>query len=261
MRTLSIILAFALFVAPTPPHIDPVPPVLPAATTVQRRWPLVCDPDAINVVQFRWVATDGEATDRDAIEQQLRGIAQQVNWLFWRDADSHTEARLPAWKVTADCRLDVRFDGGLVGGTIPQPGAVKLIQIEPDDSYCGFAFLTTDDRPGADNAHNQSSFAAVSRRCLSAYVVAHEFLHSIGAVQPSAPHGMADFHSSEFDIMGAPEYDRCGIHDKIDCNNDDYFSLLPGDQFAGRWNSANSIFLVSVPKTMVWAPLHMRAGE
>lgn len=247
-----------MFVAPAPPHVDPAPPVLPAATAVPRRWPLVCNPTATNVVRFRWVAGDGESTDRDAVEQQLRVIAQQVNWLFWRDSDSHTEARLPAWKVTEDCRLDVRFDDALAGGTIPQPGAVKLIQIEPDDSYCGFAFMSTDDRPGVDNVHNQSSFAAVSRRCLSAYVVAHELLHSIGAVQPSAPHGTADFHSIEFDIMGAPEYDRCGIHDKIDCNNDDYFSLSPGNRFDGRWNSADSIFLVNVPRYTVMAPVHMR---
>lgn len=249
-------LALLLFsFAPTSPHIDDALPVTPAATEVQRRWPLVCDPTLRNVVQFRWVAAEGEVTGREAVEAQLRNIAEQVNWLFWRDSDSYTEARLPAWKITPDCRLDVRFDDTSTGGTVPPLGGTKLIQIEPDDSYCGYAFLGEDDRPGADNIHNGSSFVAVARRCLSAYVVAHELLHSMGAVQPSAPHGLADFHSGEFDIMGRPEVDRCGVHDMIDCGRDDYFSLRPRGYLAERWNVANSVFLIRVGRVTVWVPL------
>lgn len=256
MRTFFLLLI--LSVLPAAPHIDPLPPVWPAATSAQHRWPLVCDPAMDNVIQFRWVAAAGESTDPAVVEAQLRDIAQRVNWLFWRDADSFTETRLPAWKVTDDCRLDVRFADDADAGTLPPIGATKLIQIEPADDFCGFAYLAFDDRPGADNSHNRSSFAAVSRRCLSAYIVAHEFLHMIGAVQPTAPHGTADFHSSEFDIMGRPGYDRCGVADKIDCMHDDYFSLSPGDDFIDRWNSADSVFLVRVWKQTTWVPMAMR---
>lgn len=256
MRTLLLSIVLLVF-APTSPHIDDALPVTPAATEVQRRWPLVCDPLLRNTVQFRWVAADGEVTDQAAVEARLRNIAQQVNWLFWRDSDSFTEARLPAWKVTPDCRLDVAFDDVTLGGSVPPIGETKLIQIEPDDSYCGYAYLAPDDRPGPDNAHNQSSFVAVSRRCLSAYVVAHEFLHSIGAVQPTAPHGTVDFHSTQFDIMGKPSSDSCVIHDKIDCGNDDYFSLSPVGYLAEHWNSADSVFLARVWKQTTWVPIAM----
>lgn len=251
----TMLTLFSFAFQPTTLHIDPLLPVTPAATETFLRWPLVCDPALRDVVQFRWVATEGEVVDRGAVEAQLRGIAQQVNWFFWRDSDGLTEARLPAWKVTADCRLDVQFGDVAAGGTIPQLRETKLIQIESTDDFCGFAYLAPDDRPGAGNIHNQASFAVVSRQCLSAYVVAHELLHSIGAVQPGAPHGTEDFHSREYDIMGRPEYDRCGAHDKIDCGNDDYFSLSPAGYLADHWNSADSVFLVSAPRYTVWLPL------
>jgi hypothetical protein len=257
MRTL-ITLIFLSFLSPATPHIDRDFPVMPATTAATPRWPLVCEPTLRDTVQFQWVAKTGETPDRAAITRQLTDIARQVNWLFWRDSDSFTEARLPAWKVTADCSLDVRFEDAPAAGTIPAAGGVKLIQIEPDDSYCGYAFLAPDDRPGPDNVHNGSGFAAVARRCLSAYVVTHELLHLLGAVQPGAPHGTEDFHTTQFDIMGTISADNCGIYDKIDCGNDDYFSLSPGDRFTNRWNSADSIFLVSVPKHLAWLPIHTR---
>lgn len=49
--------------------------------------------------------------------------------------------------------------------------------------------------------------------------------------------------------------DNCGDYDIIDCGNDDYFSLSPGDRFTGRWNSADSVFLVRVEKQTTWVPI------
>lgn len=220
------------------------------------RIPVICDPTLTSTIQFIWVTLPGEATDRDAVERQLHEIAEQVNWKFWRDSDRVDLVRLPAWKVTPDCRLDVRFDGAPVwGGTIPAAGQTKLIQVDTDVTRCGWAFVFDDDRPTPDNVHNQGSFMVATRVCLNAYVVAHEFLHSIGAVQMGAPHSDGGFHSSEFDIMGRPAFNRCGVHDMIDCGHDDYFSLQPTGYLAEHWNSADSVFLVDVPRVTVWLPL------
>lgn len=255
---LLFVLTFFLFPWPEDPHIDMAPPIS-ASVETRMRWPLICNksPDAF---QFVWVTTPGEEVDPIAVEQQLHTVAEQVNWLFWRDADSDTEARLPAWRITDDCRLDVRFVGEMRNGTIPQIGRTKRIQVEATTDYCGYAYLAPDSRPGSDNANNQSALAFVARYCLSPYVVAHEMLHLMGAVQPNAPHGRTDFHSSEFDLMGGPTYDRCGIYDMIDCGHDDYFSLSPGDRFRDRWNSADSIFLIRMTKQTTWLP-YMIAGE
>lgn len=258
MRIFFLILLFLMIPSMPSPHIDPVPPMLSATTDALPHWPLVCDHALPNAFQFAWAAAPGEGVDRVAVEARLREVAEQVNWLFWRDSDSAVEARLPAWKVTADCRLDVRWGDGPTGGTVPTPGQTKLLQIEPADDFCGYAYLAPDDRPGAENIHNRSSFAAVARRCLSAYVITHEMLHMIGAVQPSAPHGTEDFHSTEFDIMGRPSEGRCAIHDKIDCGNDDYFSLIPSGYLGEHWNSADSVFLLRERRHLVWVPIGIR---
>jgi|LakMenE01Jun11ns_1017448.scaffolds.fasta_scaffold9758562_2 hypothetical protein len=262
MRITFVVVMWLAFVgAPTQAHhINRGAPVLTAAAFVYR-WPLVCDPALPNKVQFRWIANAGEAVNQREVEDRLRAIAEQVNWLFWRDSDSHTEARLPAWAVTADCKLDILYgDAPIIGSTIPDIGSTKLIEISPQDDsyYCGWATIREDSRPGPENENNLPSFATAIRRCLGYHTVAHEFLHSIGAVQMTAPHSDGRFHSRQLDIMGMRNADFCGDYSTIDCGNDDYFSLTPGDRFTDRWNSADSIFLVSVPKHLVMAPLHMR---
>ena len=239
------------------------PPVEPASALVYR-WPLICDSTLPNKVQFRWIASPDEAIDRQAIEERLRIVAEQVNWIFWRDSDSHTEARLPAWGVTDDCKLDILYgDAPIIGDTIPNIGSTKLIEISPQDDsyYCGWATIREDSRPGPENENNLPSFATVIRRCLGYHTVAHELLHSIGAVQMTAPHSDGRFHSRQLDIMGMQNADLCGDYSTIDCGNDDYFSLQPVGYLVEHWNSADSIFLASVKKYTVMAPLHMKTGE
>ena len=254
----SVVFAVMLVAPPQALHIDYDAPVLPATQHEPPYYPLVCDSTMVNVVQFQWLALPDEATDHDAIESELRQIAEHINWLFWRDSDNHAEVRIPAWKVTVDCKLDIRWHNEPFTGRIPPHGQTKLIQISPDTNFCGYAYVNTDDQPGPTNLHNLSSMAVVARQCLGHYVVAHEFLHSIGAVRPSAPHSDGNLHSTEFDIMGPPGAPDCTIHDRIDCNHDDYFSLSPGERFTNRWNSADSIFLVSIKRQVTWVPIAVR---
>lgn len=258
-RLATIFLVASLLWQPTDPvHYDDGALVMAADLTPIQQWPLICDSALPNRVQFRWIAAHGEAVDRQAIEVRLRTVAEQVNWIFWRDSDSFTEARLPAWAVTDDCKLDIIYgDSPIIGDTIPDIGSTKLIEISPqtDTYYCGWATVREDVRPGAENVNNEPSFATVTRRCLSYRTVAHELLHSIGAVQLTAPHSDGKYHSRQLDIMGMADADLCGDYDKIDCGNDDYFSLSPGDRFTGRWNSADSVFLVRVEKQTTWVPI------
>jgi hypothetical protein len=267
MRTLIalIFLIFLSFLSPATPHIDYGFPVMPAATDATPRWPLVCDVGLANTFQFVWLAEPGSVVDRAAVEARLRKVAEEVNWLFWRASEGATEARVPAWKVTGDCRLDVRWGDAVAGGTLPpRHGETKTILVEPALDYCGYAFLADDDRPGAENWHNQSSFLAVARHCLGAVVVVHEMLHSMGAVQLGAPQGDGDWHGTEYDVMGRAGVTAtavCRMRGEIDCGRDDYFSLTPTGYLAERWNVANSVFLVRVQKVTVWLPVAMVGGE
>ena len=130
--------------------------------------------------------------------------------------------------------------------------------------YCGLGSLLADDRPGAANLNNglptvSPTFARVDNGCwgLADSAEAHEVMHTLGSVQPTAPHGTPGYHcSDDFDRMcgddgsGTPMRFLCPLsHEPIfDCNHDDYFSTnpVPGSWLATHWNVADSVFLGSV---------------
>lgn len=205
--------------------------------------------------QFIWRAAEGETTDQAAVQARLTAIAEQVNYMFWLDSNSDTEYRLPAWQMTADCQLDILYVGP--DATIEPPPdnqRRKQIIIEESVRYCGVALLFGDEEPGPENRNNLSTPMWVVRGCLSPYVVAHEMLHSMGAVQLGAPNSDGNFHTLDFgDVMARPQNHKCGRFDIIDCNKDDYWSLTPvsGSYLAEKWNSANSLYLISRPKYRV----------
>jgi hypothetical protein len=137
-----------------------------------------------------------------------------------------------------------------------------------------------DDSPWATNAANfpaHSRYAYLegggadffgSEQAASQYAdqVLHEVLHTLGAVQPSAPHfsggahcyeiydvmcytpkdGTADVFLRDCDIIGAaPNPGK-----PLDCGNDDYFnpSPAPGSYLAGHWNVYDSGFLCTLAR-------------
>jgi hypothetical protein len=140
-----------------------------------------------------------------------------------------------------------------------------------------------DDSPWATNAANgngHSRYAYLeggatddffgSEQLASQYAdqVLHEVLHTLGAVQPSAPHFSGGAHCYElFDVMCyTPKDDRtdpepylndCDISGDppnpgkpLDCGGDDYFnaSPAPGTYLAAHWNLYNSAFLCQVAR-------------
>ncbi len=129
---------------------------------------------------------------------------------------------------------------------------------------CGLSFGNPgSDSPSADNGTNSGpNYSMVGAQgCFSWETSAHELLHSLGAVQPSAPHATAYGHCwDDEDIMC---YDDGGIPaghtltkvcagapvNQIDCNEDDYFNPAPapGSYLATHWNVANSQFLIDTP--------------
>ncbi|GAB7044289.1 hypothetical protein JCM9533A_81400 [Catenuloplanes niger JCM 9533] len=129
----------------------------------------------------------------------------------------------------------------------------KYLMITEATVVCGLAQTTDDDQPGAANLANTAvRYARVdaSPNCLGANAIAHEFGHTIGAIQDSAPHHSEPGHCNQgFDLMcyadtfslDCPQYD----HKRIpDCAFDDFFSTQPaaGTYLATHWNTANSVY-------------------
>ncbi|HET9772457.1 MAG TPA: Calx-beta domain-containing protein [Acidimicrobiia bacterium] len=130
---------------------------------------------------------------------------------------------------------------------------------------CGIATYYADDRPTADNFNNGRSGvpASVSRIDAGCWglgsrgqsVEAHELMHSLGAVMPTAPNATVRGHCNDDDDRmcysdGSPLLNLrslCGSDQEalLDCRHDDYFSTAPpaGSYLATHWNGASSSFL------------------
>jgi hypothetical protein len=147
-----------------------------------------------------------------------------------------------------------------------------LIFMDATSILCGIGQYYNDDSAGLTNANNNYTlYARVDRtapgggNCWTPAVATHELMHTLGAVQKSAPHttynrpaGNPGGHCiDEYDIMCYPDYNGvspamqylCNTPardtTKLDCNYDDYFNTNPaaGSYLATRWNVANNQYL------------------
>jgi hypothetical protein len=131
-----------------------------------------------------------------------------------------------------------------------------LVWVDAAVGICGLGEVYDDARPGPENWNNSGPmYARVDAPCWN-YAELHEIFHTMGAVQPDAPHPSAYGHcTDEADVMC---YDDDGggpitmtivcppEHEALlDCGHDDYFSTAPpaGSYLAGHWNTASSSFL------------------
>lgn len=132
---------------------------------------------------------------------------------------------------------------------------------------CGIAGYYFDDRPGQDNYNNGTAPGQVGRTDSGCWglasrgssVEAHELLHNLGGVQPTAPNATSLGHcDDDADRMcyadGSPGLvmrNVCPAAQEalLDCGNDDYFSTSPptGSYLATKWNTARSSFLETQP--------------
>jgi hypothetical protein len=147
---------------------------------------------------------------------------------------------------------------------------------------CGLGDLFTTAVKAADETAGGVLFARVDTGCWQMQrgwhsTAAHELMHTLGGVQPGAPHAAGGHCSDESDAMcyddgSAPvtlTYE-CPIADEalFDCGDDDYFHSSPpaGSYLATSWNTADSGFLDHVdsigppPTVDVTGPASVRPG-
>jgi hypothetical protein len=224
----------------------------------------------------------GEGHSRfDQVSAMIPAWAAQADAAFDESAAKTGGSRHLRWVTTPGCDLDVAevrlddrdsmYEFWSMVEDIDEEGFdkpnYKYVVWLDGAGYCGVAEAVTDDRPGPENEANGNSswagtFARIDAPCwgqaaYSQSVEAHEIVHALGGVQPSAPQATNGFHCwDEWDIMcyddgsGEPMVDVCTNHaddSRLDCNNDDYFNTSPpaGSYLATHWNIANSSFLTT----------------
>lgn len=183
----------------------------------------------------------------------------------------HTAASFSSATTGADAFRQIKAD--LAGVLARYPGDRVLVFADGmSGGWGGNADSGTDSQPGPANAANYGtrlavvygdlgapgffSYASADEPMNGAELALHEVFHTLGAVQPDAPHGDPYGHSTEDnELMGMEGFmdQRCesllpaGF--VIDCGGDDYFNVAPapGSYLATHWNVARDSWFLCAP--------------
>lgn len=169
--------------------------------------------------------------------------------------------------TTADCKPDVmnmtlsntgddsfrNMIGELRTAGLTDPDRKYLVFMDAAVGICGLGEVYLNDRPEQDNPNNSGRpmYSRVDTACWQ-HAASHELLHTMGAVQQSAPNSTVAGHcTDEIDVMcykdTATTMTRqvCTRAGQVDCNNNDYFHPNPkaGSYLDTKWNVARSRYL------------------
>lgn len=234
-------------------------------------------------------ARAADVPDRFAtVAPYLRSFAAGADLSIDQSARATGGGRRVRFATDAGCQLDIRpvtlstTGDDTVRNTIAELRAAGydrsdrkyLVWVDAAVGICGVAQLYLDDRPTPDNANNRGPmFGRVDAPCWG-YAETHELLHTLGAVQGSAPNATTAGHcTDEHDVMCYEDAsttvlsvvcpDAPDTH--VDCNADDYLHVTPptGSYLAAHWNVANSSWLepVALASTATWTPMTVVMGS
>jgi hypothetical protein len=227
-------------------------------------------------------AVPADRPDRfDEVIGSIRQWAADVDAVFQASAAKTGGVRRIRFVTDGACNLDVQHVRLTATGddtfenTIAEFSAQglnasdrKYLVWMDSTVLCGIATYYVDDRKTSENLNNgrsgvPGSIARTDSGCwgLGARgqsIEAHELMHSLGAVQPTAPHASPAGHCSDsadrmcyqdgtvLRLLNTCSTDHGAM---FDCGSDDYFSTAPraGNYLAARWNTADNAFLSSDP--------------
>ncbi|HWT55663.1 MAG TPA: hypothetical protein VN031_01375 [Candidatus Microsaccharimonas sp.] len=229
-------------------------------------WPCV-DTTTGYRIKLLYVYKAGNSDRIGGLRDNFESIARRVNAVMYDSSQQNGgQGRQYKFIHNADCThllisdVAVSGDMGDYSNIVNQlrakgynNGYIKYMAWVDSDTGCGQGSVYSDTRPTQDNPNNSgNSFALVWRGCWN-YAEPHELMHTLGAVEPSAPYGTAGYHCyDQHDVMcyndGTHSMTlRCtstASYSRYDCGKDTYFNAAtPSGWLATHWNTANSRFL------------------
>lgn len=184
--------------------------------------------------------------------KQNGGDGRQVRFLHNADCSHLVIRAVPITGAMGDYNNVV---GQLRAAGYSSTQAKFLVWVDAD-AGCGQGSVWADSRPTSDNYNNSGNmYALVWRGCWN-YAEPHELMHTLGAVQTSAPYASPGYHCiDQHDVMcyndgtRSPMIQRCDAtvnYSRFDCGKDTYFNAATpkaGSWLSTHWNTANSRFL------------------
>ena len=223
-------------------------------------------------------AVPSDRTDRyREVVSDIRRWAAQTDSVFTSSAALYGETRHVRFVTDGDCRLavervvlspasDDNFRATvleLAARGYHRPDRRYLVWMD-SDVLCGIGQLHRDERStgNLNDGAGAGLVARVDTRCwgllelMGTSVEAHELVHTLGGVNPTAPHATPLGHcTDDGDVMCYQDAPITKLADVcppqgdalLDCNGDDYFNPTPaaGSYLATHWNVADSSFLSS----------------
>ena len=176
------------------------------------------------------------------------------------DLNSGSTSIIDNQLISAGVLADSSIENSINLGTIP----VVFFDSDPNNNaQCGLGTTTFDDAVDGANSLPQSGQASIWANCWNAHTTVHEIMHTLGAVQSTAPH--ATFSNHCFDGIDPMCYDDGSLNSVqqlicpstpyrpgglLDCNADDYFAISPpkGTYLSDHFNIANnSPYIQNIP--------------
>lgn len=216
-------------------------------------------------VRWVYVYKSGNANRLSDLRDNFNAIAARMNAVVYNSSDEGYRKQI-RFVTNSNCHLVISaeaFGGNMssysdIVNMLKSRGytsaARKYIVSVDGGSMCGQGGLFADERSGQDNYNNGyvAQFAVIGNGCWN-YAEPHEFMHTLGAVQRSAPYATPGYHCrDQHDVMcyndgTASTIQRCTTTAAIwryDCGDDTYFNTGPSTGWLStHWNSANSRFL------------------
>jgi len=216
-----------------------------------------------------------------AVVESIRTFAAETDEIFNATAARYGAARHIRFVTDSRCQLvvenvvlspqgDDNLDATmaeLAAQGYDDPNRKYMVWMD-STVLCGIAAYYPEDRPDASNANNGPAgvpglVARIDSGCWGLAdrgesIEAHEIMHSLGSVLPTAPHSTAAGHcEDESDRMCYSDGTALFIQDVcdeqlealFDCGGDDYFHPFPppGSYLTSHWNTARSAFLSDDP--------------
>ncbi len=222
------------------------------------------------------------------LEERMPTIREAValaDLIYERSAARTGGIRHVRWKMTSSCKLAVvpvamnlRLPMNSARDYLVKKGLLKLTEKglafrEGTSVVSGLGQHAVDSRPSSANRNNRGGTLAwvyldfyadlwgdeVTSQArmflVRGHTAAHELAHTLGAVQPDAPHGHGAHCWDDYDVMCQEEPGGKKLREVcpatilllFDCKNDDYFhtSPKPGSYLATHWNIARSRYLAT----------------